>query len=271
MKSLNPNQASEDTQIEEQVADERLNKKRSRLLLLLLKCIPPFAAVCLNIGIFMSVFGVGTSWIPYICSLSLATWLFIWLCTYAFKFHGYHRTILYYLLTVNLVMILDYYISIPITDMQMVLLYVGITFVTLLILSLQYYRQLTSPKQQMVNHPKPMFPFILKCILIFCALCSGADTILICLGIRLDWLEFIGGLSLVTWIYLWIATYLFKFSMRIRLFLYYALLVNILNIFGPTHDTATQDHIVFRTFTIIVCAALFPLLCLYAYKRGKTE
>ena len=56
------------------------------------------------------------------------------------------------------------------------------------------------------------------------------NTITAFIGIDIPMLSTISGMSLLTWIFMYIATIVFKFCIYHRMFLYYILIVDIINI-----------------------------------------
>ena len=60
--------------------------------------------------------GIDIPILSTIAGMSLLTWIFMYIATIVFNFCSYHRMFLYYILIVDIINIIDYYISIPISD-----------------------------------------------------------------------------------------------------------------------------------------------------------
>ena len=75
-----------------------------------------------------------------IAGMSLLTWIFVYIATIVFKFCIYHRMFLYYSLIVDIINIIDYYIGIPISDFQLLMLHSIITGISLFIILFLYLR-----------------------------------------------------------------------------------------------------------------------------------
>ena len=60
--------------------------------------------------------GIDIPILSTISGMSLLTWIFMYIATIVFNFCSYHRMFLYYILIVDIINIIDYYISIPISD-----------------------------------------------------------------------------------------------------------------------------------------------------------
>ena len=60
--------------------------------------------------------GIDIPILSTISGMSLLTWIFMYIATIVFNFCSYHRIFLYYILIVDIINIIDYYISIPISD-----------------------------------------------------------------------------------------------------------------------------------------------------------
>ena len=61
------------------------------------------------------------------------------------------------------------------------------------------------------------------------ALCSMLNTILWCFDIDIPAFSFVGGLSIIPWIFIYLASIVFKFCSYHRMFLYYIAIDNILS------------------------------------------
>ena len=71
---------------------------------------------------------------------------------------------------------------------------------------------------------------VLKFIPMVTALCYALNVLFAYMGIELPALSHISGMSLLTWLFIWIATYVFRFCIYHRMFLYYILVNDLLNI-----------------------------------------
>ena len=60
--------------------------------------------------------GIDIPILSTISGMSLLTWIFMYIATIVFNFCSYHRIFLYYILIVDIINIIDYYINIPISD-----------------------------------------------------------------------------------------------------------------------------------------------------------
>ena len=75
-----------------------------------------------------------------IAGMSLLTWVFMYIATIVFKFCSYHRMFLYYILIVDIINIIDYYIGIPISDFQLLMLHSIITGISIFVILFLYIR-----------------------------------------------------------------------------------------------------------------------------------
>ena len=66
--------------------------------------------------------------------------------------------------------------------------------------------------------------YLLKMIPIILSLLYLANTILSYLDIHIDLISMIGGISILPWIFLYVSSFVFRFCIYHRLFLYYILL-----------------------------------------------
>lgn len=117
------------------------SKSLYKLLLIMLKYIPMLIALFYVINTATAYVGID---IPVL--RSLLTWIFMYLSAIVFRFCLYHRMFLYYILTTDIINIIDYYVGIPITDFELLMLHSVITGISLFIILYAYVK----------NHKKPV-------------------------------------------------------------------------------------------------------------------
>lgn len=105
-----------------------------------------------------------------------------------------------------------------------------------------------------------VFPMLLA----FCELCN---TIFSFFGIPILALSFIGGTSFLPLIFLYLASYAFKFCEYHRMFLHYILITHILNVYDFCFGVPVSDRVLFGIHCVIVCVCLF--LVLYFHQKEK--
>ena len=82
----------------------------------MLKYIPMIISLFYLINTITAFIGIDIPILSTISGMSLLTWIFMYIATIVFNFCSYHRIFLYYILIVAIINIIDYYISIPISD-----------------------------------------------------------------------------------------------------------------------------------------------------------
>ena len=113
-------------------AEERLrNKLLYKTELGLLKVIPMVIAFGYLLNTFLSFFGIETDLLSHMVGLSFLPLLFLYISSYAFRFCEYHRMFLHYVVANNLITFIDYYIGIPVSDLQLLMIHVIIAGVCL--------------------------------------------------------------------------------------------------------------------------------------------
>ncbi len=120
------------------IKEENLRRKSHRLLLITLKILPMVISLCYLLNTLFSYFCIDTSLLSMLSGMSLFPWIFILIATYVFKFCIYHRMFLYYILLSNILSIYDFYIGIPISNIETVMLHL-IVFGIFLFLVLYFY------------------------------------------------------------------------------------------------------------------------------------
>lgn len=94
-------------------------------------------ALCYMTSTISNYLGYNIEPLSNIGGMSLLTWLFMYLASIVFKFCAYHRMFLWYILIDDLLNIVDYYITIPISTDNILMIHnilIGITLFIVLIL-----------------------------------------------------------------------------------------------------------------------------------------
>lgn len=102
------------------VREERcVNRHLHKVLLGLLKVIPMLAALGYLLNTLLLYIGIDAIILSYLFGISLSTWLFILTAAFVFKFCIYHRMFLYYILSADCINVIDSYVGIPISDLNL--------------------------------------------------------------------------------------------------------------------------------------------------------
>ena len=107
----------------------------------MLKYIPMLISFIYALNTFAAFVGIDIPAANNIAGMSLLTWIFVYIATIVFKFCIYHRMFLYYILIVDIINIIDYYISIPISDFQLIMLHTIVTGISLFIVLFLYIKK----------------------------------------------------------------------------------------------------------------------------------
>ena len=118
------------------VVVERLRRSSfHKLLLLVLKYIPTVIALCYMLNTILYIEPLSN-----IAGVSLLTWIFLYLASIAFEFCSYHRMFLWYILMDDILNIVDYYWSIPISTDNLIRIHNILVGITLFIVSILYVK-----------------------------------------------------------------------------------------------------------------------------------
>lgn len=112
-----------------------------KLVVVILKILPMVLALISLLNSILSYFNIDLVIFSYIGGVSLIPMIFIYLASYAFKFCEYHRMFLHYVLIIWVINIIDYYIGIPINDLQYLCLQLIITGCSLFLILYYYVRR----------------------------------------------------------------------------------------------------------------------------------
>lgn len=111
-----------------------------KIELYLLKIIPMILALTALVNAVLSYFGIDLYILSYIGGVSIFTMIFLYLSSYVFKFYEYHRMFLHYVVVTWVINIIDYYIGIPINDLEYLCLQMIVAGISLFIILYLYVR-----------------------------------------------------------------------------------------------------------------------------------
>ena len=109
---------------------------------------------------------------------------------------------------------------------------------------------------------------LLKYIPIIIALFYIVNTLCALFGIDLPVLSNIAGMSLLTWVFMYLAALVFKFCIYHRMFLYYILVTDIINIIDYYIGIPVDSYGIVMIHSVIIGILLFIILYFYV-KRNK--
>lgn len=105
-----------------------------------------------------------------------------------------------------------------------------------------------------------VFLIALKYIPVLVTLSYIANTTLCWFDIDLPVLSNISGMSLLTWLFMYIATYVFKFCNYHRLLLYFILVDDSINIYDYYFTIPLEDHVMLELHTSLIGILVMILL-----------
>lgn len=121
------------------------SKSLYKLLLIMLKYIPIMVVLSYVLNTFLAYVGIDIPILSILSGMSVLTWLFMYLCAIVFRFCIYHRISLYYILITDIINMSDYYIGIPITDFELLMLHSIIIGTFIFIISFIYVKNYSRP------------------------------------------------------------------------------------------------------------------------------
>ena len=90
-----------------------------KLFVLVSKVLPMVLAFCHLLNCIFGYFGWNNVIFGYISGISILTVGYLYLVSYLIKLCGYYRMFLHYCVIIDIINIYDYYIGIPITNIQL--------------------------------------------------------------------------------------------------------------------------------------------------------
>lgn len=121
------------------------SKTLYKILLGLLKVLPALTALFYFVGTLFSIYGIELSILSTISGQSILSILFMYIASYVFRFCSYHRMFLHYIVIIDIINYIDYYIGIPIGNKYMLML---ISLITAIFLFLSLYLHLKFKKNE---------------------------------------------------------------------------------------------------------------------------
>ena len=116
------------------------NKVLYKVQLYLLKVIPMVMAFIYLINTILSYFDIDLEFLSYLGSGSILMTVYLYVSSYVFRFCGYHRMFLHYIVVINIINTYDYYVEIPINDLMLLILYQIISGIFLFIILYLYVK-----------------------------------------------------------------------------------------------------------------------------------
>lgn len=108
---------------------------------------------------------------------------------------------------------------------------------------------------------------LLKIIPILMVVCSVSNSILSYLDIDVVILNYIGGVSILPLIFLYLSSYVFKFCEYHRMFLHYLLITDIINVYDYHIGFQLNDLEYLCLHMIVTVISLFMILYLYINRK----
>lgn len=121
--------------------EERLrNKTLYKPELYLLKVIPMLLALIAFLNTVLSYFDIDLVIWSYIGRVSLLPLIFLYMSSYVFKFCEYHRMFLHYVVVTSVLNVYDYYVGIPISDRELLVLHMIVAGISLFVILYLYVK-----------------------------------------------------------------------------------------------------------------------------------
>ena len=116
------------------------NKDLYKIELYLLKVMPMLLASIYLINTVLSYYDIVLPALSYIGGLSFIPLLFMYISSYVFRFCSYHRMFLHYVVINDLINLIDYYYTLPISDWELFILHMSIAGISLFIILYLYVK-----------------------------------------------------------------------------------------------------------------------------------
>lgn len=122
-----------------------INKILYKIQLYMLKVIPMVMAFCYLLNSIFSYYDIDLGFLSYLSGCSILMIVYLYIASYVFKFCEYHRMFLHYMVVNTIINSIDLYIGIPLTDLEILTLYMSITGITLFLILYMYVKSHKKP------------------------------------------------------------------------------------------------------------------------------
>ncbi|QOR59851.1 hypothetical protein KNV45_gp31 [uncultured phage cr271_1] len=123
------------------MVEKSVNKNQMKLFVLVSKVLPMILALCHLLNCIFGYFNWNNVILGYISGISILTIVYLYFISYLIKLCEYHRMFLHYCVIIDIINIYDYYIGIPITNIQLMFLYIIISIIIMfIILYLKFFK-----------------------------------------------------------------------------------------------------------------------------------
>ena len=107
---------------------------KTKLFVLVSKVLPMILAFFHLLNCIFGYFNWNNIILGYISGISILTISYLYLVSYIIKLCEYYRMFLHYCVIIDIINIYDYYIGIPISNKNLMFLYIGITIVLMFVI-----------------------------------------------------------------------------------------------------------------------------------------
>lgn len=122
-----------------------INKILYKIQLYMLKVIPMVMAFCYLLNSIFSYYDIDLGFLSYLSGCSILMMIYLYVASYVFRFCEYHRMFLHYMVVNTIINSIDLYIGIPLTDLEILTLYMSITGITLFLILYMYVKSHKKP------------------------------------------------------------------------------------------------------------------------------
>lgn len=121
-------------------ANSLRSKDLYKIELYLLKVMPMLLAAIYLVNTVLSYYDIVMLALSYIGGLSFIPLVFMYISSYVFRFCSYHRMFLHYIVINDLINLIDYHYTLPISDWELLILHMSIAGISLFIILYLYVK-----------------------------------------------------------------------------------------------------------------------------------
>lgn len=111
------------------------------------------------------------------------------------------------------------------------------------------------------------FVLVTKVLPMLLALCHCLNTVLSYFGVDCIFLNYLCGISILTIVYLYIASYTFRLCEYYRMFLHYCLVIDVVNVIDYYIGIPIADYSILLLYVMITIMMMFVVVYLKLFGR----
>ena len=222
------------------------------------------------INIFLWYYDVDNYFVSFLAGNGWLVWCFMLICVYALKFKPYYKLCLYYTFIIGNIDIFDYLFGIPLSADALFFTEIGISVLFAIMITYSVYRNRIQSIENVNDTVKNVTLLTLKIIPIIISLIIATRNFLFIyyLGGESPLYSFVAGTSVLTVIFMYSASIVFRFCTYHRVFILFLAIDCLLNIYD-WYFILPESFILPIQYTLVLITVIMFIISYIHVKRNK--